>query len=74
MIAQIVRVNNYLKGKLGKKDDGTWWKVRNVVFMGMGEPLLNYDNVKVALDYMLKQDYLSLSKRHVTISTSGIIP
>jgi len=74
MIAQIVWVNHYLKDKLGKKEDGTWRKVRNVVFMGMGEPLLNYDNVKVALEYMLKQEYLSLSKRHVTISTSGIIP
>ncbi len=74
MIAQIIRVNNYLKTKLGKKEDGTRWKIRNVVFMGMGEPLLNYDNVKVSLDYMLKQEYLSLGKRHVTISTSWIIP
>ncbi len=74
MIAQIVRVNHYLKEKLGKKEDGTRRKIRNVVFMGMGEPLLNYDNVKISLDYMLKQEYLSLSKRHVTISTSGIIP
>lgn len=74
MIAQIIWVNNYLKTKLGKKEDGTWWKIRNVVFMGMGEPLLNYDNVKTSLDFMLKQEYLSLGKRHVTISTSGIIP
>ncbi len=74
MIAQIIWVNNYLKTKLGKKEDGTWRKIRNVVFMGMGEPLLNYDNVKTSLDFMLKQEYLSLGKRHVTISTSGIIP
>lgn len=74
MIAQVVWTNNYLKTKLGKKEDGTRWKVRNVVFMGMWEPLLNYDNLKVSLDFMLKQEFLSLSKRHVTISTSGIIP
>ncbi|HMY80404.1 MAG TPA: 23S rRNA (adenine(2503)-C(2))-methyltransferase RlmN [Candidatus Absconditabacterales bacterium] len=74
MIAQVIRVNHYLKDKLGKKGDGTWWKVRNIVFMGMGEPLLNYDNVKMSLEFMLKQEFLSLSKRHVTISTSGIIP
>ncbi len=74
MIAQILWVNKYLKTKLWKKEDGTWWKVRNVVFMGMWEPLLNYDNVKISLDYMLKQEYLSLGKGHVTISTSWIIP
>lgn len=74
MIAQIIRVNHYLKEKLGKKEDGTRRKVRNVVFMGMGEPLLNYDNIKISLDFMLKQEFLSLGKRHVTISTSGIIP
>lgn len=49
--------------------------VRNVVFMGMGEPLLNYDNVKKAIEIMLRQEAgLSLSKRHITISTAGIIP
>lgn len=74
MIAQVIRVNHYLKDKLGKKGDWTWWKVRNIVFMGMWEPLLNYDNVKMSLEFMLKQEFLSLSKRHVTISTSGIIP
>lgn len=42
--------------------------------MGMGEPLLNYDNVKSAIETMLDRQKLSLSKRHITISTSGIIP
>lgn len=74
MVAQIIWVNNYLKTKLGKKEDSSWWKVRNIVFMGMWEPLLNYDNVKISLEFMLKQEFLSLSKRHVTISTSGIVP
>lgn len=74
MIWQIIRTNQYLKSKLWRKEDGTRRKVRNVVFMGMWEPLLNYDNVKCSLDYMLKQEYLSLGKRHITISTSGIIP
>lgn len=74
MVGQIIWVNNYLKTKLGKKEDWTRWKVRNIVFMGMWEPLLNYDNVKISLDYMLKQEFLSLGKRHVTISTSWIIP
>lgn len=74
MVGQILWVNNYLKTKLGKKEDGTTRKVRNIVFMGMGEPLLNYDNMKTTIQYALWQNYLWLSKRHVTISTSGIIP
>ncbi len=73
MIWQILWVNNYIKTKLGKKEDGTQRKVRNVVFMWMWEPLLNYENVKQSVAYMLWQEYLWLGKRHVTISTSGII-
>jgi 23S rRNA (adenine2503-C2)-methyltransferase len=42
--------------------------------MGMGEPLLNYDNVVHSIEIMLAQDRLSLGRRHVTISTAGIIP
>jgi 23S rRNA (adenine2503-C2)-methyltransferase len=74
MISQILYANNYLKKKFGKKDDGTLHAVRNIVFMGMGEPLLNYDEVKHAIQVMLQQDRLSLSKRHITISTAWVIP
>lgn len=74
MVSQILFVNNYIRKKFGKKEDGTLHAVRNVVFMWMGEPLLNYDNVKKSIDIMLQQDRLSLSRRHVTISTSGILP
>lgn len=74
MISQILFVNNYIRKKFGKKEDGTLHAIRNVVFMGMGEPLLNYDNVKKSIDIMLQQDRLSLSRRHITISTSGILP
>ena len=70
IISQVLYANNYIKKKFGKKDDGTLNAVRNVVFMGMGEPLLNYDNVKHAIQVMLQQDRLSLSKRHITISTA----
>ena len=72
MIEQIVYANQYIKEKFGKKEDGTRWKVRNVVFMGMGEPMLNYDNMVTSIEYMLDQQALGLSKRHVTISTSGV--
>ncbi len=48
--------------------------VSNVVMMGMGEPLLNFDNVIKALDLMLDDFAYGLSKRRVTLSTSGLVP
>lgn len=55
----------------GKKHDHT---VSNIVMMGMGEPLLNFDNVVKAMDIMLDDYAYGLSKRRVTLSTSGIVP
>jgi 23S rRNA (adenine2503-C2)-methyltransferase len=49
-------------------------RVSNVVMMGMGEPLLNLDNVIPALRIMLDDDAYGLSRRRVTVSTSGVIP
>jgi len=46
----------------------------NVVMMGMGEPLLNFDNVMEALSIMMEDCAYGLSKRKVTISTSGVVP
>lgn len=48
--------------------------ITNVVFMGMGEPLLNFDNVVNAMDIMMDDFAYGLSKRRVTLSTSGVIP
>lgn len=48
--------------------------VTNVVMMGMGEPLLNFDNVVTAMDIMMDDFAYGLSKRRVTLSTSGVIP
>ncbi len=73
IVSQMLFVNNYIKKRFGKKEDGTLRAVRNVVFMWMGEPLLNYDNVKKAVEIMFRQDRFSLSRRHVTISTVGVI-
>jgi 23S rRNA (adenine2503-C2)-methyltransferase len=49
-------------------------KISNVVLMGMGEPLYNFDNVKEAMDVAADGEGLSLSKRRITLSTSGIVP
>ncbi|RIY00994.1 23S rRNA (adenine(2503)-C(2))-methyltransferase RlmN [Aureimonas flava] len=48
--------------------------VSNVVMMGMGEPLYNYDNVKAALAVVSDGDGLALSRRRITLSTSGVVP
>ena len=48
--------------------------ISNVVLMGMGEPLLNFDNTVSALKLMIDQDAYGLSRRRVTLSTSGIVP
>ncbi|TWB51960.1 23S rRNA m(2)A-2503 methyltransferase [Rhizobium sp. ERR 922] len=49
-------------------------KVSNIVMMGMGEPLYNFDSVKTALLIASDGDGLSLSKRRITLSTSGVVP
>jgi len=46
----------------------------NLVFMGMGEPLANYPNLKLALELLLSEDGPHFSHRHVTVSTSGLVP
>jgi 23S rRNA (adenine2503-C2)-methyltransferase len=46
----------------------------NVVLMGQGEPLLNFENVMAALRILLDKDGVGLSPKHVTLSTSGIVP
>ncbi|MCC2666916.1 MAG: rlmN [Gammaproteobacteria bacterium] len=48
--------------------------ITNVVMMGMGEPLLNFDNVVSAMDIMLDDFCYGLSKRRVTLSTAGLVP
>ena len=50
------------------------WPVTNVVLMGMGEPLLNFDNTVSALRLMLDDNAYGLSRRRVTVSTSGVVP
>ena len=49
-------------------------RVTNVVMMGMGEPLMNFDNVVDAMSIMLEDNAYGLSKRRVTLSTAGVVP
>lgn len=58
----------------GKVQDSRNRVITNVVLMGMGEPLLNFDNVVQAIHLMLEDNAYGLSKRRVTISTAGVVP
>jgi len=46
----------------------------NIVFMGMGEPLYNFDEVKTAAEMMMDPSGLSMSRRRITLSTAGVVP
>ena len=66
---------------LAVKDDLEEWpsggddrKLSNIVFMGMGEPLYNLDNVAAAIDVISDGDGVSISRRRITVSTSGVVP
>ena len=67
---QIYRVNEDLRG-LGVPGERP---LTNLVYMGMGEPLHNYDNVMQSLTLLLSEDGANFSHRHVTVSTSGLVP
>ena len=63
-------VEQYLEVQRDVKDR----RISNVVFMGMGEPLLNFKNVKKSIEIMVDERMLNLSSRKITVSTCGIIP
>jgi len=69
------------KGKMDFCDDADESEYRadgrlltNIVMMGMGEPLYNFDNVRDALNLVMDGEGLALSKRRITLSTSGVVP
>lgn len=72
-VAEIVGQLWWANRQLGKNAEGNW-PISNVVMMGMGEPLLNFDNTVSALRLMLDDHGYGLSRRRVTVSTSGIVP
>jgi 23S rRNA (adenine2503-C2)-methyltransferase len=64
---EIVDQARRLLGRRGEGDHGA-----NVVFMGMGEPLLNWENLTVALDVLMDPDGLNVGARRITVSTVGV--
>ncbi len=72
-VAEIIGQLWWANREVGKDASGNW-PITNVVMMGMGEPLLNFDNTVSALRLMLDDNAYGLSRRRVTVSTSGIVP
>lgn len=62
---QVFKVNHFCEAEYGKK-------LTNIVYMGMGEPLLTYKNVKRSMELISSEDGLHMSTRRITISTAGI--
>ncbi len=71
ILGQVIYVKNFLKD-WNKNSDKK--KITNIVFMGMGEPFLNYDNVIKSINVLTDEKGLAFSKRKVTLSTSGVVP
>jgi 23S rRNA (adenine2503-C2)-methyltransferase len=71
IVGQVMVARDALGEWPSPKDDR---QLTNIVMMGMGEPLYNYDNVATALAIVMDHEGLSISKRKITLSTSGVVP
>lgn len=75
IVGQLWHAQRVLRGVSNRLDGGIAERpVTNVVMMGMGEPLANFENVALALEVMLDDHAYGLSRRRVTVSTSGLVP
>ncbi len=66
IVAQALHISRYLQDK-GET-------LRNIVLMGMGEPLHNYDHTMTALDIIMDHNGLAIAPKHITLSTVGLVP
>jgi len=71
IVAQLMHAKDQLDDWPSTKEHR---QLTNIVMMGMGEPLFNYDNVASALKIIMDADGLAISKRKITLSTSGVVP
>lgn len=69
MLGQVIAVNRFIDGGLGEKR-----KITNIVLMGSGEPLVNYNNVTKLIKLLTNKHGFMFSERNITISTCGIVP
>jgi 23S rRNA (adenine2503-C2)-methyltransferase len=78
IVAQVIiardQLNDY-PDRAGSNKPGEGLRlVSNIVFMGMGEPLYNFDNVRDAIGVLTDPEGLQISRRRITVSTSGVVP
>jgi 23S rRNA (adenine2503-C2)-methyltransferase len=71
IVSQIMTARDQI-GEWPSPQDGRM--LSNIVMMGMGEPLYNYDNVAKALKIVMDSEGISISKRRITLSTAGVVP
>jgi 23S rRNA (adenine2503-C2)-methyltransferase len=71
IVGQVMAARDALGEWPPSRDDR---QLTNIVFMGMGEPLYNYDNVAAAVKIILDNEGLSVSRRKITLSTAGVVP
>lgn len=71
IVAQVHTVNREVRQREGLE---TYRPLSNLVFMGMGEPLHNFENLKTALSILQSEDGPNFSHRHITVSTVGLVP
>lgn len=69
MVGQVSAVRDFLLDEEGEEA-----RINNLVFMGMGEPLANFDNLLAAIDILTEQRGLDFAGRRITVSTCGLVP
>ena len=74
ILEEIIRVNDYLKETGEINADGKQAQVTNIIFMGMGEPLNNLENVHRTCCTLHNQKLFNLGRKKMTVSTSGVVP
>jgi 23S rRNA (adenine2503-C2)-methyltransferase len=76
ILSQILHARDVLDEwpEVGARNLGEDRSVTNIVLMGMGEPLYNYDNVAKAMKIAMDGEGIAISKRRITLSTSGVVP
>ncbi|MBN2073291.1 MAG: 23S rRNA (adenine(2503)-C(2))-methyltransferase RlmN [Actinobacteria bacterium] len=76
IVGQVLFFSYYLKELFvsvkNSAPPGRYGTIKNIVFMGMGEPFLNYDNVVRAIRFLNDRDKFNIGARHISISTAGI--
>ncbi len=74
IVAQVHAVNRQVAAELRAEKTETRRPLTNLVFMGMGEPLHNFENLKAALEILQSEEGPNFSHRHITVSTVGLVP